>query len=73
MITLVYTTIDGVYKRRQYKKVESAKKFVDHWLGDGEGGLLAEISGGGYSAIAYDGVGRIDAQGINLRELYPAR
>jgi hypothetical protein len=71
MITLTYSTVDGVYKRRQFKTKAGAKKFVDFWLGDGKGGLMAEISDVSNYAISFDGVGKIDAEGIRLRDMYP--
>lgn len=69
-IKMIYSSIDGCYKTARYKTAAGARKFAQKWLGDGNGGWMAEIGGAGTYAISWDGVGKVEAIGINLNEIW---
>lgn len=64
MITVIYTSIDGVRKVRKYETLRAAQKFAWDWVG-----RHPEL-GRGY-AVSGDGVGKIEVEGASLSDLFP--
>lgn len=63
-IKVTYSSIDGVYKTARFKTLAGAQAFAQKWLGK-----TPEI--GGWYAVSGDGMGKIEAQGATLQELFP--
>ena len=63
MITVHYSSIDGVSTKRAFKTVSAARAYALDYVGTG-----AEVSRSGY-AVSSDGVGKISVEGIDLHEL----
>jgi hypothetical protein len=63
MITVTYSSIDGVRKRRKFKTLAGARKFATHWVGDNPD------LGSSY-AVSFDGVGKITVDGVPLKKLF---
>jgi hypothetical protein len=64
LISLHYSSADGVSKRSQYTTIEGARRFAQKWLGE-----TPEI--GSTYAISGDGIGKITVLGATLAELFP--
>lgn len=66
MIKVRYTSVDRVRTTKKFKTLEGARKFAHHWVGE-----HPEI---GFSyAVSGDGIGKIEVDGVSLRELFPER
>ena len=65
MITVTYTSIDRLRKRRKFKTIEGARRFAHKWVG-------AHPDIGGWYAVASDGIGKVEWSGITAAELFPA-
>lgn len=64
-ISITYEAIDGVSKRRVFKKLAAARNFAHKWVGE-----HPDVSGLGY-AVSYDGIGRVIWYGCSAEELFP--
>ena len=62
---VVYTSIDRARAARQFKTLAAAQRFAQKWVG-----AHPDLAGDRY-AISGDGVGKITAEGVTLRELFP--
>jgi hypothetical protein len=62
---VVYSSIDRVRIARQFKTLAPAMRFAHKWVGQ-----HPDLAGDRY-AISNDGVGKITAEGVTLRELFP--
>jgi hypothetical protein len=63
MITVTYTSIDGVSKTRRYKNPKHARAFAITWVGP------QDAEGGSY-AVSNDGVGKVTWTGITRAQLF---
>lgn len=63
MIKVKYSSIDGGRKSRSFKSLKGARKFAQSWVGK-----YPEI--GSTYAVSGDGVGKIEAEGVKLAELF---
>jgi hypothetical protein len=65
-ITLYYSSIDGFSERREYKTLAGAQARAQYWIGE-------HPDLGAYYAVSFDGVGKIEVEGVSLRDLFPER
>jgi hypothetical protein len=63
VITVVYSSIDRFRKKRTFKTLAGARKFAQEWVGKNPD------MGTSY-AVADDGVGKIEAWGCKLADLF---
>lgn len=64
MITITYTSIDRLRKRRSFKTLAGARRFAHKWIG-------AHPDIGGSYAVSFDGIGRVTWKGCSSAELFP--
>lgn len=64
MYTLRYSSVDGYSRTFSTKSLDKARAFAQDWVGD------APDLGSTY-AVSFDGIGKIEAVGISLKELFP--
>ena len=65
MILVYYSSIDHYRKTRKFKTLAGAQRFAQKMIG-----RTPEM--GSFYAVSGDGVGKIEAVGVSLRELFPA-
>lgn len=65
MITVIYTAVDRVRIRRNYKTLDGARKFAAYYVGE-----HPEI--GSNYAMAGDGIGKVRVMGATLSDLFPS-
>jgi hypothetical protein len=63
-VQVTYTSVDGFLVSQNFNTVEEAQSFCWEWIGE------APTFGRGY-AISEDGIGKIEARGCSLQELFP--
>jgi hypothetical protein len=63
MITVTYTSIDGAYKRRQYKTIAAARRFAVWCVG-------TDATLGTRYAVDNYGIGKVTVQGCSLQHLF---
>jgi hypothetical protein len=64
MIKLKYSSVDSRKgKWRSFKTIRGARKFAQYWIGK-----HPEI--GSSYAVSSDGIGKIEAQGVKLADLF---
>jgi hypothetical protein len=64
---VIYTSVDGVRKKRPYWSLAGAQKWCHRMLGESP-----EISWGFHYAISDDGIGKIEVDGDwTLRDIFP--
>lgn len=68
MITVRYSSIDGVRKLKRFKTLAGARRFAHKYVGP-----HPEISSWGQYAVSFDGVGKITMSGpdMSLKDLFP--
>lgn len=63
MITIWYSAIDGAHDKALFHSLQEAREYAFKWVGE-----HAEF-GTGY-AISNDGIGKIQVEGVSLKELF---
>jgi len=63
MIKVRYSSVDGGGKWRSFKTLKRARIFAQYWIGKNP-----EV--GSTYAVSGDGIGKIEAQGVALRDLF---
>lgn len=66
-ITVTYSTIDRFRKTRKFKTLAGAQRFAQKMVGQ-----TPEISHTFGYAVSGDGMGKVEARGIGMSELFPA-
>lgn len=64
MITVTYTSIDRLRKKRSFKTLAGARRFAHSYIG-----AHPDI-GLGY-AVSFDGLGKVEWSGTTAAELFP--
>ncbi len=64
-ISVTYTSIDRCRETRKFKTLAGAQRFAQKMIG-----RAPEM--GSYYAVSGDGIGKIEARGVFLHELFPA-
>lgn len=62
-IRVIYSSSDGFRKSRTFKTAAAARKFATYWVGE-----TPDL--GHTYAMSFDGIGKIQVEGIGLRELF---
>lgn len=62
---MTYSSIDHFRKTRKFKTIEGARRFAQKYLG-------ATPEMGSWYAVSGDGIGKIEARGVSLYDLFPA-
>lgn len=66
MIHILYTAVDGARISRSFKTLKGAKSFAHKWVG-------AYPEMGSHYAVSGDGIGKVQATGVSLDELFPLK
>lgn len=69
MITVTYTSIDRLRKKRSFKTLAGARRFAHKWVGPHPDIGYDEISGG--YAVSFDGIGKVTWSGCVSANLFP--
>ena len=64
-ISVTYSSIDHFRTTRKFKTLAGAQKFAQRYLGP-----TPEM--GSWYAVSGDGIGKIEARGVSLYDLFPA-
>ena len=65
VITIIYTSIDRLRKRRTFKTLAGARRFAHKWVG-------AHPDPGSFYAVSSDGIGKVEWTGTTFDDLFPA-
>jgi hypothetical protein len=67
MIQIIYDSIDGVHKEREYKTLIHAQAFAWTWVGH-----TPDVGEHSAYAVSFDGVGRVTWSGVDVKALFPS-
>lgn len=63
-IRVKYSSVDGYSVRRSFKTLVGAQKFAQKYVGE-------HPDMGSYYAVSFDGIGKIEVDGVKLSDLFP--